>query len=113
MTVNHIRQKKEGPELVYLEEVNDPLSKDILPNRSRSTIYKDTPLEHEEGLDLAIIEGAIDNDDLDLATDRLMAMPPSQLEEIETIKLRLKLAQKRNDPLQVADLQKKMALREI
>lgn len=107
LTINHIRRKREGDELVYLEQV-DTHEAISLPSHSRSAIYTDKPLEQEGGIDLAVIEGAIATGDLDIATEQLLTLDPSDLKKPSVLRLRIELAEKRGDTDQASLLKKKL-----
>lgn len=91
--INHWRQKREGDDFVYLEQVSDPDTPGGLPERSKFAIYRERPPEGVEPDMLDRIEGAIEIGDDAEAGELLAGMSEVDLHDPAVLALRLKLAQ--------------------
>jgi hypothetical protein len=89
MMLNHWRQKREGDELVYLEQVDQPGK---LPDHAKWAVFREPPLTGEEPSLLVQADGALAISDWQTAADCLAAMPEEQLKMPEALSLRLQLA---------------------
>jgi hypothetical protein len=89
LLINHWRDKREGDELVYLEQVAAP---ERLPDHAQWAIYRQEPLAGEVPALTAQAEGALAIGDLDSAAECFAAMSAEELNQPETIALRLRLA---------------------
>jgi hypothetical protein len=89
LVINHLRQKKDGEELVYLEQVDDPAG---LPDHASWALYRNPPLAGEEPSLQAQAEGALAIGDHETAAECIAAMPDAELRQPETLALRIELA---------------------
>jgi len=92
MTLNHFRQKKDGDELVYLDQVDGPDVPKDLPDRSRFAVYEKTPLPGEAPTLLEQTEGAWLIGDHESAAKYLAEMSDDELSQKRTLEIRLELA---------------------
>ncbi|MEP4079250.1 hypothetical protein [Haloferula sp.] len=91
MFINNWRLRREGDELVYLEEAEGPGS-ESLPDSAKWAIYKDQPLDPECPDLLAQVEGALEIGDHETAIEALASMKDSDRDSPAALKLRIKLA---------------------
>lgn len=89
LVINHLRQKKAGDELVYLEQVSDEAG---LPEHASWALYREPPLAGEEPSLHAQAEGALAIGDHQTAAECIAAMPEADLKRPETLALRIELA---------------------
>lgn len=89
LVINHLRQKKAGDELVFLEQVSDSAG---LPDHASWAVYRDPPLAGEEPSLQAQAEGALAIVDLETAAECIAAMPEVDLKRPEVLALRIELA---------------------
>jgi len=89
LMLNHWRQKRDGDELMYLEQVDEPGS---LPDHAKWAVFREPPLSGEEPSLLVQAEGALAISDYQTAAECLAAMPEGQLMQPEALALRLQLA---------------------
>lgn len=89
LMINHLRQKRVGDELVYLEQVNEPI---ILPDHASWALFREVPLSGQEPGLLDQAEGALAIGDYQAAAGLLATMPEDQLVLPETLLLRITLA---------------------
>lgn len=87
--VNHWREKRDGDEFVYLEQVKNPQD---LPEHARWAVYQEEPLEGEVPSIHARIEGAIAIGDFETAAQMIASMTDAELKQPATLALRLELA---------------------
>lgn len=92
VAINHWRQKRDGDEFVYLEEVDGPGVSDDLPEHAKFAVYQEKPLPGENPTLLAQAEGAMAIGDYEAAVESIGAMPEEELKRAETLFLRLELA---------------------
>jgi len=91
--INHIRRQAEGDEFVYLETVDAPDAPADLPAGSRSAVFRDPPEAPPTEPAIAAIEGALDMEDADTATQLLFDLPEDTLETPAVLTLRIRLAE--------------------
>jgi uncharacterized membrane protein len=90
--LNHWRQKKEGDEFVYLEQVAGPSVPRDLPEHAKWAVFLEKPLEFSSPTLLAQAEGALAIGDYPAATEWIGAMKSEELKLPETLRLRRDLA---------------------
>jgi len=90
LSLNHWRQRREGDELVYLEEVQDPTSE--MPGRPRGRIDPKPPLRPEQASATDLLEGALAIGDHAAALEILNTMDHDTRSEPEVIRHRITLA---------------------
>jgi uncharacterized membrane protein len=90
--INHWRQRKDGEEFVYLEQVSDPRAPKGQPEHSTFAIYRTEPLQGEEPGLRDQAEGAMAIRDFDEAARVFAAMGEAELREPAVLALRLELA---------------------
>ena len=89
--INHWRQKREGDEFVYLEQVEGPDAAE-LPEHAKFAVFPETPLAPETPGLLTQAEGALAIGDYDAAAEALGAMDEAELARPETRRVRIALA---------------------
>lgn len=90
--LNAWRQRREGDECVYLEQVEGPGAED-LPESARWAIYRKPPLPGEVPDPLDKIEGALEAGELELAAAQLAELDAALLDTPAVMKLRIRLAE--------------------
>jgi len=90
--LNHLRQKRDGDDFVFIEEINDPSASADIPDRSKFAIYRDRPLAGVGPTTLDQIEGALEIGDHDHAAKLLAEMNDDALKQPTVLALRLRLA---------------------
>lgn len=90
--LNHVRNKREGDEFVYLEQVCDPGVVEDFPERSSFAVYRDRPLPGVEPSVMDEIEGALEIGDHDEATALFGKLGDAELKLPGVLALRLRLA---------------------
>lgn len=106
--LNAWRQRREGDEYVYLEQVEGPGTED-LPESARWAIYRDKPADAEAPDDLSLIEGALEIGELDEASKRIAELDSARLDEPDVLRLRLRLAEQSGEAERAEDLRKRLA----
>jgi hypothetical protein len=90
MTLNIWRQRRDGDELVYLEEVTDaPAS---LPDQARWAVYREQPLEASPPAAADLLEGALAIGDHASAVEILAAMDETDRRRPAIMRQRIALA---------------------
>lgn len=102
--VNHWRQKRDGDDFVYLEQVDGAKE---LPDHAKWAVYREMPLDGEIPSVHARIEGALAIGDYESAAEMLAAMEDEELGKPETLALRLQLARATGRDDLAAQLEKK------
>ncbi len=92
IAINHVRQKKEGDELVYLEQVEGPDIPENLPEHARFAVYPRIPLEGLEPGLLARAEGEWALGDGEAALRSISQMSDPELRDPATLALRIEIA---------------------
>lgn len=90
MALNIWRQRRDGDELVYLEEVKDAPAD--LPDQAKWAVYQNAPLEAASPGAAVLLEGALAIGDHASAVEILESMDDSQRRQPETLRLRIALA---------------------
>jgi hypothetical protein len=90
MTINIWRQRRDGDELVYLDEVMDAPAD--LPEQARWAIYRDPPLPAAPPCDADMLEGAVAIDDHTSAVEILAGMDEATRRSPEVMRQRIALA---------------------
>ncbi len=90
LTINHWRQKREGDEFVYLEEVQDAPAG--MPEQARWAVYREKPLNPMTLAAKDRLEGALEIGDADGALEILAAMSDEERKSPEILRLRIRLA---------------------
>ena len=91
--LNLWRQHKDGDEFVYLEQVAGPDVPKDLPDHAKWAVYREKPLEGEEMSRLTLAEGAFAIGDYPAAAECIGAMSRDELQQLDTLRLRLALAE--------------------
>jgi len=107
--VNAWMRRREGDELVFLEQVDDRESPSGMPAAARSAVFPYRPETRDPGPALAAIEGALEIPDLQEAANLLYQLPPESLDTPEVLELRLRLARAQDRPAQVRELEARLA----
>lgn len=92
VAINHWRQKRDGDELVYLEQVEGADPAENLPEHAKWALYREKPLTGETPSLLTQAEGAVAIGDFEAAAESIGAMTEEELKQPETLALRLELA---------------------
>jgi len=92
VALNHWRQKRDGEELVYLEQLDGPDVPADLPEHAKWAVYREKPLPGETPTLLAQAEGALAIGDFQAAADSIGEMSEPELKRPETLMVRLELA---------------------
>lgn len=90
MSLNIWRQRRDGDELVYLEEVKDAPAN--LPDQARWAVYQSAPLATASPDAHLLLEGALAIGDHASALEILESMTDSELREPESMRHRIALA---------------------
>jgi hypothetical protein len=90
--LNSWRRHKEGDEFVYLEQVEGPDVPANLPDQAKWAVYRQKPLDAGELSLLDQAEGAFAIGDHAAAAEAIGAMGHAELQQPETLRLRLELA---------------------
>jgi len=112
MSLNHWRQKKEGEEFVFLDQVSGPDVPGNLPDSAKWAIYAKEPLQGEVPSLLAQAEGAFSIGDSNQATQILAAMTTEELSEPETLRFRLELARSTGHKALAARIEEELGLQD-
>lgn len=92
ISLNHWRQRKDGDDFVYLEQVAGPELPEDLPEHAKFAVYREKPLDGEEPSLLAQAEGAFAIGDYPAAREWIGAMNHDELRHPQALRLRLDLA---------------------
>lgn len=92
ISLNIWRQRKDGDEFVYLEQVTGPDTPGNLPEHAKWALYRQKPLDSEAPSLLAQAEGAFSIGDYPATAEWIGAMDHDELKQPETLRLRLELA---------------------
>jgi hypothetical protein len=92
ISLNTWRQRKDGDEFVYLEQVSGPDVPEHLPDHAKWAIYREKPLDRAIPSLLEQAEGAIAIGDYAAASEWIGAMDSTELTQPETLQVRLELA---------------------
>jgi len=92
VTVNQLRQRKEGDEFVILEQIDGPDVPADLPDQAKWAVYRDMPLAGVEPTLAERAEGALAIGDFDAAAACIGEMAEEDLRREEIFKLRISLA---------------------
>jgi hypothetical protein len=92
ITVNQLRQRKEGDEFVILEQIDGHDLPTDLPDQAKWAVYRNTPLAGVEPTLLERAEGALAIGDFDTAAACIGEMSGEDLKSEEICKLRIHLA---------------------
>lgn len=106
--LNHLRQKREGDEFVYLEEVNDPNAPHGLPEKSSYAIYREKPLDGEHPGPAEAIEGILELGEHDEAARMLADLDDAELQAPAILGLRIRLARETGKPELADRLQRQL-----
>ncbi len=90
IAINHWRQRREGDELVYLDEVRG--APDELPEQARWAVYRQQPLDPENPGPADLLEGALAIGDHETAVEVLADMSDEERHRPEVMRLRIELA---------------------
>ena len=91
ISINHWRMKREGDELVYLDQAEGPGS-ETLPESARWALYKDQPLDPENPGLLTQAEGFFEIGDFDSAVEALAEMDDAERNSPAVLTFRIALA---------------------
>jgi hypothetical protein len=92
VAINSWRRKRDGDELVYLEQVDGPDVPADMPEHAKWAVYRQQPLAGEIPTLRAQAEGALAIGDFDSAAEVIAAMTEAELKTPETWALRIELA---------------------
>ncbi len=92
ISLNHWRQRKDGDDFVYLEQVAGPQVPKDLPEHAKFAVYRDKPLDGEEPSLLAQAQGAFAIGDYPATSQWISAMDHDELKQLQALRLRLDLA---------------------
>ncbi|MEM1084728.1 MAG: hypothetical protein AAGI48_11520 [Verrucomicrobiota bacterium] len=92
LVINYWRMRREGDELVYLEQAEGPGTED-LPDSARWAVYRDEPLKGEIPPLLARAEGAFELGDHQATLEALAEMSDKEREAPKVLELRIRLAE--------------------
>jgi hypothetical protein len=92
VAINSWRRKRDGDELVYLEQVEGPDVPPGMPEQAKWAVYRQQPLAGEIPTLRAQAEGALAIGDFDSAAEAIAAMTGAELKTPETLALRIALA---------------------
>jgi hypothetical protein len=92
IAVNHWRQRRDGDELVYLEQIDGPDLPGDLPDQAKWAVYRDEPLSGVEPSLLERAEGAMAIRDFETAGACLAEMSEDELRHPDVRELRIALA---------------------
>lgn len=90
MLLNHWRQRREGDECVYLDEIEDGHAD--LPAQARWAVYREKPLAPEVPAASDLLEGALAIGDHSAAIEILSTMSDAERHQPETMRQRIALA---------------------
>jgi hypothetical protein len=90
--LNHHRQKKDGEELVYLEQVDESSVAGVMPDHAKWAVYREAPLPGEEPSLLVQAEGAAAIGDWPELAELLGGMCESELQRPEVLVMRIAMA---------------------
>ncbi len=111
VTLNHWRQKRDGDEMVYLEQVDGPDVPAGLPDQAKWAVFRDKPLSGVEPSLLEQAEGALAIGEHATAAECLGAMSEEDLKRPETLVVRLELAKSTGLESLAEELRKELAER--
>ncbi len=92
VSLNHWRQRKDGDEFVYLEQVTGPELPRDLPDQAKWALYRERPLDAVGLTLLEQAEGAFAIGDHPAAAEWIAAMDREEMQQPETLQLRYQLA---------------------
>lgn len=92
MVINHWRQRRDGEELVFLEQVEGADVPKDLPEHAKWAVYREKPLVGEVPSLRERAEGALAIGDFEAAAESIAAMSNDELNLAETLALRIELA---------------------
>ena len=113
ISLNHLRQRKNGDDFVYLEQVTGPDVPKNLPDHARWAVHLQKPLAVEKVPLLVQAEGAFAIGDYPAAAELIGAMSRTELRQPSTFLLRLELAKATGRDDLVAQLQAEIARSEL
>jgi len=79
--LNHLRQKRDGDDFVFLEPINDPTTSPGMPDQSKFAIHGDRPLDEVEPSPIDKIDGALETGDHTHAADLLAEIGNEELKQ--------------------------------
>lgn len=92
ISLNIWHRRKDGDELVYLEQVTGPDVPKNLPDQAKWAIYRDEPLATISPTAVELAEGACEIGDYPTATECLASLSEGELKQPAVLEIRLKLA---------------------
>lgn len=90
IAINHWRQRREGDEFVYLDEIKE--APGGVPDQARWAVYKSQPLEASDPAPADLLEGAVGIGDHAAAIEILAAMSHEERHRPEVMRQRITLA---------------------
>lgn len=106
--INSWRQRKDGDEFVYLDQVSGPGVPPHLPDHATWAIYREKPLDQKNPSLLEQAEGAIAIGDYSAASEWISAMDSKELTQPETLHVRLELAKATGNSERLSFLEKEI-----
>jgi len=92
VALNLWRQKRDGDEFVYIDQVDGPGIPEDLPDHARFVVHGDKQAKCENPALLTQAEGALAVADYEQAAALIAAMTPDELRQPAALRLRLELA---------------------
>jgi len=111
ITINHWRRVEQGDDFVFLEQVNEREVPRDLPDHARWALYREKP---QDPIALSLLEkaeGALAIGDYAMATQWISDMESPELEQCETLGLRIWLAEATGKTELLAELKAERAHR--
>ncbi len=93
ITINHWRRIKEGDDFVFLEQIDAQDAPKDLPDHAKWALYREKP---QDPIALSLLEkaeGALAISDYAMATQWISEMDSTELKQVETLNLRIELAE--------------------
>jgi hypothetical protein len=109
LVLNHWRQRRDGEEFVYLDQVTGPDLPPDLPDHARFAVYREAPAEWQEPAALDRAEGALAIGDFEAAAEALGELDEAALQSPAALRLRLRLAEATGRSGLAAELARRLA----
>jgi uncharacterized membrane protein len=109
VTINHWRRTKEGDDFVFLDQINAQDAPKDLPDHAKWALYREKP---QDPITLSLLEkaeGALAIGDYTMATQWISEMDSTELKQVETLNLRIELAEATGKLELLAELRAELA----
>lgn len=93
ITINHWRRVKEGDDFVFLEQIDAQNAPKGLPDHAKWALYREKPQDPVALSLLEKVQGALAIGDYGMATQWISEMESAELKQVETLELRIELAE--------------------